>query len=264
MKNLIFEYQKHHEENIALKSGLTQFTSEPSEVVTIDDNPSGNNSIIEVKQETEEVEAITDPGFVEIKNEAAELENEKEKISDVEKDEIKLIDITDRLHIEEKEDLFKAVFLSSSESEDEREEVEDNEEKNEIREDTRELELKSNILGEDVQIPKIKPIKEGILSGLNFKSFHPFTKPVIEKNNEGTNDSNENETNSYGPKLPEKTQFHDVVVPGNDNKISSNRYSDSSSDEWVEKIDIKKLKKRKQKKSKSSHKKKHKHKKKKH
>ncbi|XP_044764711.1 G patch domain-containing protein 1 homolog [Coccinella septempunctata] len=264
MKNLIFEYQKHHEENVAFKSGLTQVAPEPPELITIDDIPTESKS-----QDSENVDdpKISETQVAEVKQEVVETDDNNEKIQQLKTEQNdKVPDVTDRLNIEEKGDLFRAVFLSSSESEDEEDSNENVEERDDTS-DKRELELKSNMLGEDLQLPKIKPLKEGILSGLNFKSVHTFTKPLVE-NKEATAEtttpttdgSSTNESNLYGPKLPETLQIRNIIASATSSS-SLKKYSESSSDEWVEKDDVEKpkKKKKKQKKHKSSHKKKHKH-----
>lgn len=262
MKNLIFEYQKHHEENVAFKSGLTQVNPE-KELITMTENQVDSNSTPEAIEETKCDGDISEIKIEDVKQEVVEIQENSEKISEVGNEEVeKVVDITDRLNIEDKGDLFRAVFLSSSdESEDEQSEDKDETlEKQDDTPDIRELELKSNILGEDLQIPKIKPIKEGILSGIQFKSLHTFSKPVLEVK---TSNNDLNTPELYGPKLPEKKQINISSTITTTSEIRSNNYSDSSDDQWVEKDQVGKLKKKKEKKSKSSHKKKHKHKKKK-
>ncbi|KAK9882699.1 hypothetical protein WA026_022749 [Henosepilachna vigintioctopunctata] len=262
-KNLVFEYQKHQDDNITLlKPGLSLQNSSVTSSennITQDKNEEGHLGK-EVKQESEIQASASDEVKLENTNKEMDSTNGKhEEIIDVKQ----VIDITDKLNIEEKGDLFKAIFLSSSESE---EEAEDDEKLSKTEEDIdhdREIELRSNVLGDELILPKIKPVKEGILSGLDFKKVHQFKKPSVSEYKEEINEnkvmesdvgkSNMLDPDVYGPKLPERIIANESPIT---NLISFNNHSDSS-DEWVEKEEAKKVKKKKHKKDKS-HKKKHK------
>lgn len=183
---------------------------------------------------------------------ATENSEELEKPALIEEKEIKseLVepkDITDRMDLEKQQDLFKAVFMSSD-SESENEDDDDNKKLPEVKtEESRKEELKSAVLSDQL-IPKIKPMKEGVLSGIN---FHKFSKPVPK---ESSGSEKVDEPNCYGPKIPEK-------IPAQ-LKQDITRVSSESDDEWIEKgaSDSKKKKKhKKEKKHKKDKHRKHKH-----
>lgn len=154
-------------------------------------------------------------------------------------------DITEKVDVAQKLDLFKSVFLSSSESEDE--------EKTDI---DKIEELKANVLSESL-IPKIKPIKEGILSNVN---FHTFSNPkkIIQEQTEreeqtpttsnSTEIKKEVDVVSYGPALPNKRS--DITSVTKVTFVVSD-----SEDEWVEKSEDNKRTKHKKKHKKEKHKK---------
>ncbi|CAH0545951.1 unnamed protein product [Brassicogethes aeneus] len=125
-KNLIFEYQKHAENNADLKPGVSMMKQDP-------ETPEIEESDTNQKQNDEE----------------AVKEEDAPPIEDPPKD------ITDKLDVDKNIDLFKAVFLSSSESESDEEDSKEEGKK-------KEEEMKANVLSEEF-LPKIKPLKEGIL-----------------------------------------------------------------------------------------------------
>lgn len=173
-----------------------------------------------------------------------------------------VLDITDKVDVSKNVDLFKAIFLSSSESENEEEEEESK------KKDEKKEQMKTNVLSD--LIPKIKPIKQGILSGVNFHKFSlnkptdtvsTVTTPSVIENNKTdtnkpadvTNESKKQLEDLYGPKLPThlpKTMITNSILPS----------TTEISDEWIEKekINIKKSHKQKKDKKEKKHKKKHK------
>lgn len=166
----------------------------------------------------------------------------------------KIIDLTDRVDVSKNTDLFKAVFLSSSESESEAEDVDDKEEK-----ERKEM-LTANVVSEPL-VPKIKSTREGILSNIDFSKFNSSikTNEKNDKQNQDQTDSaniepvSDSDSNMYGPKLPASTSN---LKPSVIEEVKNN-------DEWVEKDssgEKHKKHKKKHKKEKDKHKKKHKHK----
>lgn len=177
-----------------------------------------------------------------------------------------VLDATDKVDVSKNVDLFKAIFLSSSsESENEEEEEETRKE-----DEDRKEQMKSNMLSD--LIPKIKPIKQGILSGVNFHKFSLNKPPTdsessnnpqsLAENNktdqkelvQETDQSKKESEDLYGPKLPAqlpKTTITNPIFPT----------SSQVSDEWIEKEKlniIKKSHKQKKDKKQKKHKKKHK------
>ncbi|CAG9865456.1 unnamed protein product [Phyllotreta striolata] len=224
-KNLIFESQKTFDDTSALfKPGC----SVPS--TSIEEPPSnvtGTEDIVVVKTER------TSP-----------KPSESETSENTNKPETVFVDITDKIGVEENVDLFKAVFQSSdSESEEEQQEEEkQTEEQKKQNED-----FKESILFD--LVPKIRPLKQGILSNISFQPKQKTTDAIIEIEN------TESETSSYGPQLPSNSN----ILPTTSSKIAAtNSNSNHSDDEWIEKDSKRERKKSKHKKDK---KKKHKHKK---
>ncbi|ENN79858.1 G patch domain-containing protein 1 [Dendroctonus ponderosae] len=237
-KNIIFEYQKHVEE-LNLQPGLNK-----EDTVTETDQPSNEGNSL-IKDESANSNQSKENN--EVKNEEAEsskLPRPK--------------DVTEKIGLETQQDLFKAIFMSSdSESENDDEVEKSTTGSDETQENIRKEELKSTVLSDQL-IPKIKPLKEGILSGI---SFHQFVKPEpkqqeIESQSEHTQSDQpeENNVGSYGPKIPDR-----LLVP---EKTETTVISSDSEEDWVEKDDSHNNKKKKHKKHKSKHKK-HKHEKKK-
>ncbi|XP_023013048.2 G patch domain-containing protein 1 [Leptinotarsa decemlineata] len=243
VRNLIFEQQKDTDEDSSLfKPGI-----------------SGESSMLQKEQqETEEMEGNSIPEApLQIKTE--NIENIEEQQNEVKEEEIDSApkDITDRIGIAEKTDLFKAVFLSSSESEDE----ETNNTNEDIETDKTE-EFKQNVLSEQL-LPKIKPLKEGILSKLSFNTFvkpkvEEIISPLVEHSSEGisASSSDSNREPLYGPKLPAE-RF--IINNPKDVRIVSS----DSEDDWVEKKKEDEKKSKHKKKSKKKEKQRHEKKKKK-
>lgn len=157
------------------------------------------------------------------------------------------VDITDKIDVAEKIDLFKSVFLSSSESEDEKED--------ESTQDKEKFEaFKSSVLSEPL-IPKIKPMKQGILSDI---SSHIFTKPAsepsshdpkVEDKSMNPQLSLEKETSTKNLNLS-KQEFEE----NGKEKIEVSRSNDASKDDKIREENIRK--ERHKKKKKEKHKKK--------
>lgn len=216
---------------------------------------------LEVNLKQEHIEIKTEDDAVPSTSQAAHIDekNTNEDIT-IKKEEIPSLDITDKIGVADKVDLYKAVFLdSSSESEDEIEEASDKkqESNNKIEQ------FKSTILSDDL-IPKIKPLKEGILSNIDFSSFNKNKQPPDKPDDKVTEmqvEISQTRTDlSYGPQLPIKRE-ETTITTNHVNMLSSD-----SDDCWIEKDEqVKKQKKsRHKKKDKKEKHKKHKHKKNKH
>ncbi|XP_056644714.1 G patch domain-containing protein 1 homolog [Diorhabda sublineata] len=225
-KNLIFENQKYVDDELNFKPGCS---------VDVDEVASTSRDI-EVNEDIVKTERLSP---------VEEKDNNLDKsINDVEESDVVPKDITEKIGIEEKVDLFKAVFLSSSESEDEDE-----------KPDKKFEEYKETILSD--LVPKIKPLKEGILSNLKFQSNDQEKQDQIKTNQEKqilfipqkermNPVDTEPRVQLYGPQLPTEK-----VVNKNINTITVIE----SDDEWVEKdTDEKRTKHKKSKKSKKKHK----------
>ncbi|XP_017776172.1 PREDICTED: G patch domain-containing protein 1 [Nicrophorus vespilloides] len=174
--------------------------------------------------------------------------------------EIPTIDITEKIDVSKNKDLFKAIFFSDDEDEDTVETKVESESRVSEQEklpsppptsDSKMEEMKEAILAKDIFLPKIKPLKQGILSDIPFIKFtKPGTVPtqpepeVIEEVPQQQPDDN-----LYGPKLPEK------IVNRVENLMES-----KSDDVWVERKEEKTKKEKHKKHKKEKHKKKHKHK----
>jgi G patch domain-containing protein 1 len=234
-RNLIFEYEKFSDASSDLKPGLTIKESEEETV------KNDTNEVIETEESSTAAQPNTDEP-------AGSKEGDKTEESI---EEAAPKDITEKIDVNKNIDLFKAVFLSSSESEGEEDE------KEKTNKDT---EMKSSVLSDNL-LPKIKPLKEGILSNMDFSIFEKSNDSNKEINVEDSRPSSTNVIpqtgeSSYGPSLPEK-----LTSKSTDQTVI--KYDDNDSDEWVEKpARDKKNKsshKKKHKNKKSSHKKKHKH-----
>lgn len=145
--------------------------------------------------------------------------------------------------------------MSSSESEDETEDQ--NTENNKFEE------FKATILSEPL-IPQIKPIKEGILSGINFKEFNiNRNKFRVEDKTEEVEYTEKGHTEVIPPKNP-LLYGPQIPFPNGNSRSLQNIpqkvvISSDSDDEWVEKDGVEKKKKSKHKKKDKKHKhKKHK------
>ncbi|XP_018333813.1 G patch domain-containing protein 1 [Agrilus planipennis] len=232
-KHLIFEYQKHAEQ-LPTMSGISSSSTFHEKIVVKQEISEKIEEEIPVKSTEEDpvnVETSADNEEKDVNNSLPLIKNYNEKID-----------------VSKQVDLFKAVFLSSSESESEDDEAEKQNRLKEVRE---------SILSESL-LPKIKPTTKGILSDIDFSSLNNDNK-IVENNTE-EKDKNEqkddnvttshesfksDDNNSYGPQLPNKKA-----------DFKSHTYSrataiDDDSDEWVEKQD----KPKKHKKHKKKHKK---------
>lgn len=166
------------------------------------------------------------------------------------------LDITDKINVSKNIDLFKAVFLSSSESESEDEEKKEEEVKN--REDM----MKENVLN-DFLVPKIKSTKQGILSHIKFnplfqkKNTESAPTETINTEQADLNAEKEKEceikqdVNIYGPALPDKIQT----------VVHTYKPDVAVDDEWIEKDDVRNDDRKKSHKHKKKHKKEKRHKK---
>ncbi|XP_018573575.1 G patch domain-containing protein 1 homolog isoform X2 [Anoplophora glabripennis] len=240
-KNLIFEYQKHSEDQNILSPGLSIQTKQeenttPTSVVA--DSIKINDEVMEPEQNITDVLKQEQSEVTDIKknNDEPELENVPK-------------DITEKVDVAQNLDLFKAVFLSSSESEDE--------DVTEEKTDTNKIEeLKANVLSDSL-IPKIKPIKEGILSNVNFHIFsNPKKDTQVETKVENSTslnsiDKEETEVVSYGPALP--SNKIKITKATNEASLSSD-----NEDVWVEKGEGNSKKDKHKKKHKKEKRKKHK------
>lgn len=239
-KNLIFQAQKHEETTSYLKPGISH-TSQVS------DSTDPLLEPIKIEPEEEDSSVISSS----IQNEEnLSKENKTEEGTTLELKEkdssaTLIVDFTEKIGIEDKIDLYKAVFLSSSESEDEEDKTAEKTNKaNKIEE------FKSTILLEPL-IPQIKPIKEGILSGIDFRDFNKNRQKTLQDDEVPEIEHSSCQTNPllYGPQVPVHSNKIENHIP---QKII---VSSGSEDEWVEKNAIEKKKKSKHKKKDKKHKK---------
>lgn len=248
-KHLIFEYQKESESEALNKSGLTILKKEVDEPKTKEclaevDNNVSNMEIAQEVASTSEVRTESTADFI------VEMPESNGPI-----------DLTERVDVAKNTDLFRAIFLDTSESE--------NEDENEAEEDKAKSEtLKNNVLSDNL-LPKIKAKQGGVLSNIDFSQLTP-APPALQTSNgtslESSNNSiisvDDSKTNSstddlsYGPKVPQ--------MLANTNRNSASFRMEESDDEWVEKGGEEKKNsnkhKKKKKKDKYDHKKTHKHK----
>ncbi|GJQ70869.1 hypothetical protein Trydic_g788 [Trypoxylus dichotomus] len=205
--HIIFEYQKNNEENIPLQPGLkiTKQEAPPTE------RPDAMSATQSSDKDITSCVSEKDINMKELGDNKAETA--VDNVSKIENESPAPLDITDKIDVSKNIDLFKAVFLSSSESESEDEEKKEEEEKD--REDM----MKENVLN-DYLIPKIKSNKEGILSHIKFnplfKNKASETQPEeaknkVESEKDGIDNSKAEEEveirtdpNIYGPALPDK------------------------------------------------------------
>lgn len=248
-KNLIFEYQKHAEKDDLPKPGLfipnsatndaaSRSTSNP-EVVEAETTP---NSEIE-SQTMMTSNAVSDKtsallqNIVLVKDETSAEASEANPKHEMGKNDVS-----------KNTDLFKAIFLSSSESEAEDEKEDERNEKKDA--------ILKNVLSDQL-VPRIKPKKEGILSNIDFKSFS--TNKSYEETQKESDISNESALGNNSQTLPDKNIFgpqlpaNRITVPHVTKPV---QMKDADDDMWVEKDDNQKGKKHKS----HKHKKKHKHK----
>lgn len=253
---MIFQKRQHEDDVPDLKPGISRRSPE-SEALN---NLEATNNIEEtIKIEAEDETSTSQEQRLSVSKLSSEEVTKTENIIipslfDKDPSEARPIDFTEKIGIEDKIDLYKAVFLSSSESEDETEDrhVENNSEDNKIEE------FKAVILSESL-IPRIKPMKEGILSGINFKDFNESRSKLqieaIQENTEveSTKINPPRDPLLYGPHVPVYIGANTVAQNMAHKRVDSS----DSEDEWVEKDAM-------EKKEKSRHKKKdkkHKHKK---
>lgn len=149
--------------------------------------------------------------------------------------------------------MFRAIFLSDSENE---EETKSEEIATKNEDEVRKEEIKSSVLSDQL-IPKIKPLREGgVLSGINFRSMKKREEPKKDEETETDRGKEEEKNNLYGPKMPEILM---VATPKTNSIIK-----EESEDEWVERNDSSSDEEGKRRKEKKKHKKEKKHKHKKH
>lgn len=256
-KNLIFEYQKHVEENALPKPGLFIPTSSNTNSLPIPDQAPETESSNNTTTETPSTSITVSTTKVE-QNKTLENDNmstTKDNVSKIHEvlsstsvtenlkvDEADVEDDSGKDDISKNTDLFKAIFLSSSESE-----AEDEDKEKEKEQKQKKDEILSNVLSDQL-VPKIKPMKEGILSNIDFKAFQ---SSKASKETVSSETPSHPDPNIFGPRLPTKKVTTSIPPPAAGDK------KEVDDDEWVEKSE-----KRKEKKHKShKHKKKHKHKK---
>lgn len=202
--------------------------------IQVKEEPSTSSNIV---QEMEILE-----NSVETNNEVQNDDSSVEKIKEnTEEELVGPKDITEKVNVEENIDLFKEIFLSSSDESEEETESE----KQKIEIEQRVEEMKTNVMSDEL-LPKIKPRKEGILSNVNFMKFNQPNQinEIVNEHEQDNNKSNDDES-IYGPKLPQR-----VALPINSNK-AINVGANDNEDDWIEKSEINNKKKNK-------HKKKHK------
>ncbi|KRT84143.1 hypothetical protein AMK59_1895 [Oryctes borbonicus] len=250
--HIIFEYQKNNEENILLQPGLRTTNQETSSIQHSDLIPatesSNQGTTAHVPDNSvHESEKAMDMEEVTSNNKTETVADNETKIEDKN---TAPLDITEKIDVSKNIDLFKAVFLSSSESESEDEEKKEEEQKN------RENLLKENILN-DYLIPKIKNNKEGILSHIKFNPL--FKNKVSETQDNELKDKEESEEGSISNnkvneeiKVTRDPSIYGPVLPDKIPSLTTTFIPDAISDEeWVEKDEVVKKKSNK-------HKKKHK------
>lgn len=254
-KNLIFEYQKHIEENALPKPGLFIPTSSSTNSLPIPDQApqteSSNNTTTEAPPTSitvstttvEQNKTLENDNMITTKDQVSNIHEGSSSTSVTEHSKLDAVDVDDdsgKNDISKNTDLFKAIFLSSSESE-----AEDEDKEKETEQKQKKDEILSNVLSDQL-VPKIKPIKEGILSNIDFKAFQS-TKASKEA---VSSETPESDPNIFGPRLP--TNKVTTSIP----PTAAGDRKEVDDDEWIEKSE-----KRKEKKHKShKHKKKHKHK----
>lgn len=257
-KNLIFEYQKHADENALPKPGLFIPTSSSTNSLPIPDQAPKIESSNHTTTEAPSTSITVSTTKVE-QNNTPENDNMSittDNVSELQKglsstphnvaehlkiDEANVEDDSGKNDITKNTDLFKAIFLSSSESE-----AEDEDEEKEKEQKRKKDEILSNVLSDQL-VPKIKPIKEGILSNIDFKAFQ---SSKASKETVSPETTSQPDPNIFGPRLP--TNKVAASIP----PTAAGDRKEVNDDEWVEKSE-----KRKEKKHKShKHKKKHKHK----
>lgn len=255
-KNLIFQSQKFEDVEQSLTPGTSRPTEEPNE------NGIAENRI-KIEQEDDISNMSTRQEILPVQNqnfeEIGKIEgSDTPKPIENETSDGPPIDFTEKIGIENKVDLYKAVFLSSSESEDETEYNSKSDFEEKKTEDDKLEGFKASLLSEPL-IPQIKPIKEGILSGINFKEFNI-------NRNKRTEVKQETEAEQSNDILPTPNPLlygPNVPVQNIENKVNQNvthkiLISSDSEDDWVEKDAIKKKKSKHKKRDKKPKHKKHK------
>ncbi|KAJ8943605.1 hypothetical protein NQ318_006607 [Aromia moschata] len=211
-KNLIFEYQKHADLSSTLKPGLSTSSNDASNdpPKTLAGDTEATITCPEIKSE------------VQLVQETVELEPASSGESNTVDPEVPTKDITEKIDVAARQDLFKAVFLSSSESEDE-------EDAKEERRTPTEL-FKPKQHPQEVSTSMENSDSQDRAPEVNFTAVKVETEVPL-----------------YGPRLPSRK----VEISSKITLISSD-----SEDEWVEKsVDKKKKPKHKKKHKKEKHKK---------
>lgn len=257
-KNLIFEYQKHVEENALPKPGLFIPNSSSTNSLPIPDRApeteSSNNTITEASSTSisvtttivEQNKTAENDNTSTTKDNVFEIRKELSSNSAIEQSKIDEADVEDdsgKNDISKNTDLFKAIFLSSSESE-----AEDDDKEQEKEQKQKKDELLSNVLLDQL-VPKIRPIKEGILSNIDFKAFQSSKAPEKAASPEPPPQP---DPNIFGPSLP-TNKVATLMLP-----TAARDRKEVDDDEWVEKSETRKEKKHKSHKHKKKHKHKHK------
>lgn len=279
-KNLIFEFQKFDDSGPDLKAGLS---TNIQEIIT-ENSPDKDSTLIstectELNEDSTEKSSISKESSSISSNTtsssiipAATPSSSSDILTVTMTENIDSSssappsDIMNKINISQNQDLFRAIFADSSDDENDVDikDKTDNIDVNEQETSERNELLKATVLSDEL-IPKIKPLKVGILSDINLPVFEEDILKISEEDNSKVVEvvEKEKETDLYGPKLPDKIIFKKPQ------SLSKGLVKDcDNSDEWVEKDeDTKdntgKSKKKKDKKSKK-HKKDKKHKKNKH
>ncbi|VEN33912.1 unnamed protein product [Callosobruchus maculatus] len=273
-KNLIFEQQICVEESSILKSGLAEESikskcesdKDLSDSIILhktnidpdkDMNRKRYESDIENKilPQSETVKG-TDFQSQTINDTVCQSEEVEANDSEIQlsKTEVESKDITEKINIAEKVDLFKAVFLSSDDSEEEIEQEDSSKDKKEL----------FKMIVSEPLIPIVKNTKQGILSNLSFNKPPEECSNVERAKEEGLVKNQLNTISStplYGPCLPAQKCTGNKESISKINKANIQKISSDSSDEWVEKDDTTHKKNKKNKKKKVKERKHRKHKK---
>lgn len=228
-KQLIFEYQKETEMDLGNKAGLIIQKKEVEERL-----PESATSQMEIVQEASTSREV--------------VIDESDTVPKIETS--APIDLTEKVDVAKNTDLFKAIFLDTSESESE-------EEKEKEEDKSKSESFKDNVLSESL-LPKIKTKQSGILSNIDFSQMAPQPNMNLKPSDNYATKSKDSLSDdlSYGPKVPQTRV----------NACTNLEFRvDESNDDWVEKGTEAERKnthrhKKKNKKEKYEHKKKHKHK----
>nr|CAH7749185.1 unnamed protein product [Callosobruchus chinensis] len=275
-RNLIFEQQICFEESSILKPGLSEESvksehetdRDPSDLITSNQTDiSPEIDIVEEDRKINESDKRIVPQSETFKDTFSQHQTIKDSVfqsADVKANDSEVgsngtdvasKDITEKINIAGKADLFRAVFLSSDESEEEIEHEEVS------AKDGRDL-FKTIVL--EPLIPIVKNAKQGILSNLSFSNLSGESSTNVERAKDEGTVTNEANTIKlvplYGPCLPAQKCRGNVESISKNKEANIQKISSDSSDEWVEKGDTthKKNKKNKKKKAKDRKHKKHK------